>query len=169
MKELQGQAERLQHKNDKLLAQIEKSLKDVQDNDRNVQSITRDKGKGPVVPDDFDTPTNDELSSSNFSSLNLSPVKNTRESTRTRSGKRPSPHPTFSDAISGASRRERRGAGKTQYRLGPAQRNPPVLPSGTLPPASPVHPAFGTTPIFYVAPTYWPSTKEAIIGSNKLF
>ena len=158
MKELQGQVECLLCKNDKLRSQIEKSLKDVQDNDHNVKSIARDKGKGPVVPDDVNTPTNDELSSGSSPSLNLSPVKNTRESTRTRSRKRASPHPAFSVVVSGASRKARRGAGRRQYQLGPAPRNPPVLPSSTLPPAPPTHPAFGTMPTFYVLPTYCPST-----------
>ena len=108
------------------------------------------KGKGPVVPDDIDTPTDDELSSGSSPSLNLSLAKNTRESTRTRLRKRPSPHPAFSDAISGASRRARREAGRRQYGPGQAPGNPPVLPSSMLPPVLPAHPAFGTAPTFPV-------------------
>ena len=107
MKELQGQVERLRHENDQLLAHIEKSRKDAQDNNHNVQLIARNKGKGPVVSDDVDTPAEDELSSSSSPSLNHSPTKNTQESTRTRLCKRASPHPIFNDVVSGASHRVR--------------------------------------------------------------
>ena len=148
IKELQGQVE-----NDKQRAQIEKSRKDAQAYNRDVKSIACDKGKGPVVPDDVDTPTGDKLSSGRSPSLNLSPIKNTRESTRTRSCKRPSPHLAFSDVVSGASRRARREVGRRQYRLGQAPGNPPVLPLGMLPLTPPAHPAFGTTPTFYVLST----------------
>ena len=115
MKELQDQVERLQHENDQLRAYIEKSRdlgKDVLESVHDAQPIARDKGKGPVAPDDVDTPADDELSSSSSPSLNLSPKKNTRESIRTISHKRTSPHPTFSDVVSGASRRARREAGR---------------------------------------------------------
>ena len=105
MKELQGQAKCLWHENDQLRAQIEKSHKDAQDNGRNMQPIACNKGKGLLVPDNFDTLENDELSLGSSPSLNLSLAMNTQKSTRTRSYKRPSPHLTFSDAVSGASRR----------------------------------------------------------------
>ena len=82
-----------------------------------MQSISHDKGKGPTAPENVDTLTNDELSSSSSPSLNLSPVKNTWESTRTISHKRPSPHLAFSDAVGGASRTARKEAGGRQYRL----------------------------------------------------
>ena len=81
MKELQDQAERLTLENDQLRAKIEKSHdlgKDVRDSGHDAQSIALDKGKGPIPPDDIDTPTDDELSSSSSPSLNLSPTKNTR-------------------------------------------------------------------------------------------
>ena len=39
---------------------------------RNAQSIPPDIGKGPITPGDIETPMNDELSSSNSPSLNLS-------------------------------------------------------------------------------------------------
>ena len=123
MKELQDQAKRLRRQNDQLRAQIEKSRKDTQDNCRDMQLIASNKGKGPVVLDDFDTPTNDELSSGSPPSLNLLSIKNTWESTRTRSCKRPSPHLAFSDAVNGASRMARREAGRRQYRPGQALEN----------------------------------------------
>ena len=94
MKELQGQVERLWHKNDQLLAQIEKSLdlgKDVRDSDRAAQPITSDKGNEHVAPDDVDTPADDALSSGSSPFLSLSPTKNAQESTKTRLCKRPSP------------------------------------------------------------------------------
>ena len=92
----------------------------------------------------------DELSSSRSPSLNHSLAKNTRESIRTRLRKRPSPHPTFSDAVSGASPKARREEGRRQYRSGQAPRNQLALTLGTLPLALPSHPAFGTVPTFYV-------------------
>ena len=111
IKELQGQVERLRRENDKLRAQIKKIYdlgKDAQDSGHNTQSITCDKRKGPIVPDNVNTPADNELSSGSSPSLNLSLAKNTRESIRIRSRKRPSPHHAFSDAISSASRKARR-------------------------------------------------------------
>ena len=86
-------------------AQINKSRvlgKEVGDSGHAVQSNPCDKGKGHIASGDVDTPVDGELSSGRYPSLNLLPAKNARESTRTRSRKRPSPHPTFSDAVSGA-------------------------------------------------------------------
>ena len=70
------------------------------------------KGKEPIGPADVDTFLDDELSSGSSPSLSLLLTKNARESTKTRLRKRPSPHPTFSDAVSGASRRARKEAGR---------------------------------------------------------
>ena len=117
MKELQGHAECLQRKNDQLWAKIEKShdlRKDVCDNGQAMHQIARNRGKEPIIPDDIDTPVDDELSLGNSQSLSLSPAKNARESTKARSRKRPSHHPAFSDAFSGASCRARREAGRRQ-------------------------------------------------------
>ena len=158
MKDLQGWAERLQCENDQLRAQIGKSHhigKDARDSGRDAQLISRDKGKRPVVPDDVNTLADDELSSGSSPSLNLSSAKNTRESIRTRSCKRPLPHPSFNDAISGASCRVRREVGRRHYRFGQAPGNQLVLPSGMLPLMLPAHPAFGTTPMFYISPAGW--------------
>ena len=90
MKELQGQAERLRRENDQLRAQIEKNRdlgKDTRDRGHDAQLIARDKGKELVALENVETPVDDELSLGNFSSLNLSLAKNTRESTRTRSSR----------------------------------------------------------------------------------
>ena len=98
-----------------MLAQIEKNPnlgKDVQDSDLTVHPIARNRGKEPIIPDDVDTPTDDELSSSSSPSLSLSPVKNVRDSTKARSHKRPLHHLALSDVVSGASRRARREASK---------------------------------------------------------
>ena len=117
MKELQAQAERLQCENDQLQAQIKKSHylgKDVRDSGRIAHPIACNKGKEPIVHDDIETSANDEPSLGSSPSPSLMPTKNARESTKTRSRKRPSPHPTFSDAISDASRRARRKAGRRQ-------------------------------------------------------
>ena len=81
---------------------------EVQDSGRAMYPITRNKLKELVIPVDVDTPANDELSSGNSLRLGLSPTKNTRA----KLCKRTSHRPTFSDAISDASRRARRGASK---------------------------------------------------------
>ena len=65
-------------------------------------------GKEPIIPDDVDTPTDDDLSSGSSQSLSLSLAKNARENAKAKLRKKPSHHPAFSDAISGASRRVRR-------------------------------------------------------------
>ena len=90
--------------------------------------ITHNDGKEPIVPDNVHTPLDDELSSGSPSSLSLSLEKNVREGTKAKSRKRPSPHPTFSDAVSGASRRVRREASRRQNRPDQALGDPPVLP-----------------------------------------
>ena len=111
MKELQGHAEQLQWENDQLRAQIEKIRdlgKYVRDGSRVAYPITRNKGKEPVIPDDVDTPTDDELSLGSSPSLSLSSTMNTRESAKAKSRKRPSHHLAFSNAVSGASLRARK-------------------------------------------------------------
>ena len=76
----------------------------MRDSSRATQLIARDKGKEPIVLDDVDTLADDELSSGSSPSLSLLSAKNAWESTKTRSHKKSSPHPAFSDAVSGASR-----------------------------------------------------------------
>ena len=68
------------------------------------------RGKEPVIPDDVDTPAEDELSSGSSPSMSLLPTKNARGSTKAKSLKKPSHHPALSDAINDASRRVRREA-----------------------------------------------------------
>ena len=68
MKEVQGHVKRLQWENDQLLAQIEKNHglgKNVRDSDRVALPTACNKEKEPAVPDDVDTPIDDELSSGN--------------------------------------------------------------------------------------------------------
>ena len=75
MKELQAHAERLQQENDQLWTQIEKNRylgKDVPNNGRSVHPITRNRGKEPIVLDNVDTSTNDELFSGKYLPLSLS-------------------------------------------------------------------------------------------------
>ena len=115
IKELKARAERLQQENDKFQGQIEKSRdlgKDALDNGRAVRSISLNRGKEPFILNGVETPTNDELSSGSSSSLSLSPTKDTRGSTKTKSHKRPSQHRAFSNVFSGASLRARREPGK---------------------------------------------------------
>ena len=92
-------------------AQIEKSCdlrKYIRDSGRVMLPTTRNKGNEPTVPDDVDIPADDELSLDSSPSLSLSHAKDSRGSTKAKSRKRPSHHPTFSDAVSDASRRARR-------------------------------------------------------------
>ena len=118
-------------------AQIEKSLdlgKDARDSGRVVHPIARNRGKDPIIPDDVDTPADDEFSSGNSPSLSLSLVKNSRESTKAKSRKRPSHLPALSDVISGASHRARKEVGKRKNQSVQVPRNASVLPEGTMPP-----------------------------------
>ena len=130
--------------------------------------IAHNRGKKPIIYDDVDTPANDELSLGKSPSLSLSPVKNTWESTKAKSCKRPSHHLAFSDAVSGISHRARREACKRQNQPVQALGNvsvlpegtvppilltgmmPPILPVGMMPPMPFVHPVFGTGPTFYM-------------------
>ena len=57
---------------------IEKSRdlgKDVRDSGRAVHPFARNKGKEPIIPDDVDTPADDELSLGSSRYLSLSPAK----------------------------------------------------------------------------------------------
>ena len=75
-----------------------------------MHSISHNKDKKPIIPDDVDTPTDDGLSSSSSPSLSLSLVKNTRA----KSLKRSSHCPAFNDIVSGASCQARREVGRGQ-------------------------------------------------------
>ena len=136
--------------------------KEVQDSGRVAYPITRNKGKEPIILDDVDTSTDDELSSSSSPSLSLSLKKNAQENAKVKSCKRPSHHLAFRDVVNGTSRRVRRETSKRQNQPIQAPRNvsvllegamPPVLPVGTMSPMSIVHPAFGTEPTFYMPST----------------
>ena len=91
------------------------------------------KGKELIVLDVVHTPIDDELSSGSSLSLSLSLAKDTRGSTKTKSRKRPSHHPTFSNAVSGAFRRVRREVGRRQNQLVQELENASVLPEGKMP------------------------------------
>ena len=122
-------------------------------------SITRNKGKEPVIPGDVDIPARDELSSGSSPSLGLSSTKNTWESKKAKSCNRPSRHPAFSDGVSGAPHRVKRETSKRQNQAVQAIGNTSVLLEGTMPltlptemmpPISLVHFAFGIRPTFYI-------------------
>ena len=121
--------------------------------------IARNRGKKPIIPDDVDTPADDELSLSNSPSLSVSLEKNAQESAKAKLRKRPLYHPAFSDAVSSASHRARREADKRHNQPVQAPGNASVLPEGTvppillagmMPPMPLVHPAFGIGPTFYM-------------------
>ena len=84
MRELQDRAEHLQPEKDHLRAQVEKrhdlGESDVQDSSQARHPTARDKGREPIVPNDVDTPADDELSSGN--SPNLSPAKSSKARSR---------------------------------------------------------------------------------------
>ena len=113
--------------------------------------IAHNRGKEHIIPDDVDTPTDDELSFGSSPSLSLSPEKNARESTKVKLHKKPSHHPAFSDVISGASRRARREANGRQNQPDQALGNALVLPAGTMPPMALLHPTFDIRPTFYMS------------------
>ena len=115
--------------------------------------VAHNKWKEPIVPDNIDTPIDDELSSGNSPSSSLLPTKNAQESTKTRSRKRPLPHPAFSDVVNGPSRMAMREVGIRQNWPDQALRNPPMLPSGLMPPMPPGHPAFSAAPTLYMSST----------------
>ena len=133
--------------------------KDIRDGGRAAHSITSKREKEPIILDDVDTLTDDELSSSSSPSLSLSPTKNAWENAKVKSRKSLSHHPAFSNAVSGASRRARRETSRRQNQPLQAPRNVSVLPEGTMPLVLPVgmrpqisfvHLAFGTGPTFYM-------------------
>ena len=74
----------MQCENDRLRAQVEKRQyldeRDAQDSGQEKHLVVCDKGKKPIVLDDVDIPTNDELSSG--SSPNLSPGKSNKDRSR---------------------------------------------------------------------------------------
>ena len=80
MKKLQDRAKHLQHKNDRLRAQVEKrhdlGKRDAQHSSEARYSTTCNKGKEPIVPNNVDTPADDELSSGSLP--HLSPTKSNR-------------------------------------------------------------------------------------------
>ena len=126
MKESQGHAKHLQRENDQLRDQIKKIhdlVKDVRDSSRVVHLIARNRGNELIIPNDVDTPTDDELSLGSSPSLSLSSTKNAQERTKAKSHKRPSHHPAIGDVVSGASHMVRREASRRQ--------NQPVKPLGT--------------------------------------
>ena len=152
MKELQAHAERLEWENNQLRAQMKKSrdLGDEElDRGQAAYPITQNKGKGPVIPTDVDTLTDDELSLGSFPPMGLSPAKNTRAKSR----KRTSHRLAFSNAFSDMSRWARREASRGQYQPDRAPSDTLVLPAGLMPSMSFVHPAFGMGPTFYMLPT----------------
>ena len=133
MKELQDDVESLPRENDRLRAQIEKrcylSGRDVQANNRALHPVPRNKGKKPIILDEADVAVNDELSLGSSPPLGLSPTKNTRS----KSCKRTLHRPTFSDAVSGASCRERREEGRGQYQPDRAPGDALVFPTCAMP------------------------------------
>ena len=115
--------------------------------------ITGNRGKEPVIPNNVNTPADDELSSGSSPSLSLLSTKNARDSTKAKLNKKPLHHPAFSDAISGVSCRARRKVGRRQNQPDQAPGNASVLPTCTIPLMPLVHPTFGTGPTFYMPPT----------------
>ena len=116
------------------------------------------------------------MSSGSSPPLSLSPTKDARGSTKTKLRKRPSHHPTFSDVVSGTSRRARREAVRRQNQLVQALGNTSVFPEGTMPrvltagmmPSMPlVHLAFRTRPTFYV-PLADPMKHSSPLGQHIL-
>ena len=83
-----------------------------------MRSISPNRGKESIVPNDVDTLADDELSLDSSSPLSFSSAKDTQGSTKAKSHKRPLQHSALSDVVSGASCRERREAGRRQNQPG---------------------------------------------------
>ena len=114
MQQLQARAESLQRENDQLQSQVEKSLelgKDVRDGNCAKHPIVRNKGQEPIVSDN-EAPTDDELSSGISPSTSPPPGRTARGSAKAKSPRKHSYRPTLSDAVSGASRRDREQANR---------------------------------------------------------
>ena len=111
-----------------------------------MHQITHNKKKEPIVPDDVDTLTDDELSSGSSPLLSLSPTNNTRAKLRKRSSHRPA----FSNTVSGVSCRARREVGGGQNQSDRVPGNVWAFPADAMPPIPFVHPAFGIGPTFYM-------------------
>ena len=118
----------------------------MQDSSQARHSIARDKGKEPIVPNNVDTPTDNELSSSNLPDLSLA------KSSRARLRQRCSHRPAFSNAVSGTLRRARKKVSRGQNQLNGVPRNASTLPTSVMPPIPPVYPAFSTRPMLYIPP-----------------
>ena len=112
MRELQDRGEHLQHENDCLQTQIEKrhnlSKGEAQDSEQAKHPIVHDKEKKPIVPDDADTPADDELSSDSL------PNPSSAKNNKARSRQTNSLIPAFSNTNNGLLRRSRREAGREQ-------------------------------------------------------
>ena len=147
-RELQDHVEHLQRENDRLWAQVEKrhnlGEEDVQDNGQAKQLAIHDKGKNSLVPNDVDTPTNDELSSGSL--LNLSPTKNNRA----RSHQRHSHRPAFRNTDNGLLHRAKRETVRAQSQPNATPKNAYALPAGVVPIMQLVYPAFSTAPTLYL-------------------
>ena len=115
--------------------------RDAQDNGQAKHPVVRDKGKKPIVLDDADIPTNDELFSN--SSPNLSPAKSNKD----RSRQRHSHCSVFSKSNSDTFRRETsQGQNQSNKELG----NAFTLPTGAMPLMQSSYPAFRTGPVLHI-------------------
>ena len=117
----------------------------------------RNKGKEPIVPNNIDTPTDDELSLG--SSSDLSPAK----SRRVKSRQRRSHRPAFSNADSGTFRWGGRETDRGQNQPNGVPENASELHAGVMSPMPPVYPAFGTGSTLYT-----PSTTAIRIPNDML-
>ena len=99
MRELQNRVKHLQPENYRLRAQVEKKHdlgeRDGQDSGQARHPTAPNKGKEPIVPNDVDTPTFDELPSGSL------PNHSSAKSCRARSRKRHSYRPAFNNAKNG--------------------------------------------------------------------
>ena len=117
MQKLQAWAEHLQHENDQLRSQVEKSLelgKDVQDGNHAEHPVVCNKGKEPIVSNN-EAPTDDELSSGRLPYTSPSPGRIARGNARAKSRRKHSHRSTLNDAVSGTSRRGREQVDRRQH------------------------------------------------------
>ena len=163
MRELQDCAKRLERENDRLWAQVEErhnlGKKDAQDRGQTKHLTVSDKGKKPIVPDNIDTPADDELSSGG--SPNLSPEKSNRARLRQRHSHRPA----FNNTDNGLLHRARGETGRKQSQPNDVPKNMYALPKGVVPMMLSVYPAFDTAPTPYMPPVATSRSPDDMLSS----
>ena len=151
MRELQNRVKHLQRENYCLRAQVEKKRdlgeRDGQDSDQARHPTAPNKGKEPIIPNDVDTPADDELPSGSL------PNHSSTKSCRARSCQRHSYRPAFNNAENGTICRVRRETDRGQNQPNEVPMNTSALPIGVMLPIQLGHPTFDIGLTLYIPST----------------